>query len=76
VGGGDTFLTSFRPPNLPGAHRDSSVRRLFFARSKILRDRLNFMFVGLLGEYGKILFAFSPYALSPNQLNTFRVFSP
>jgi hypothetical protein len=42
------------------------------------------MFVGLLGEYGKILFAFSPYALSPNttksfpcilhkRLNTFRI---
>jgi hypothetical protein len=44
------------------------------------RDRLSLMYFSVLGEYGKILLAFSPYALKyilrilQISLNTFRVF--
>jgi hypothetical protein len=38
--------------------------KYFWFCSKIRIYKLNFMYLGVLGEYGKILLAFSPFALT------------
>jgi hypothetical protein len=37
--------------------------KYFWFLPKIRQDRLNFMSLDVIGEYGKILFGVSPYAL-------------
>jgi hypothetical protein len=68
------FSSSFDPIYV----EDLRSIRYFEFWSKICCDRLNFMSLGVLGAYGKIILVFSPYSINLHilrlSLNTFCVF--